>query len=217
MMSGWATWHSRRNRWVYQWMIAGVVAMRVRTHGVRGVSLVVGALVALLGVVGCSSGSPSGSPSASKNPLSYNTIMDEKGAEPASAEQEAVLADGNVTYDEYKSSFQRFVSCVKQGGYEINLSGEENQVQDYSVPSGAVDDGIDLKCYTKEFANIDMWWQGDRRAVAENPLILACLQKLGVEPEQVPSTATRSEKLLAWSTQLDKAGSSRDKCVGTDG
>ncbi len=137
--------------------------------------------------------------------------------EDPSTEQVAAMADETVTYDEYKAAWTRFVSCVSKAGFTIVTKGETDQIVDAEIPDEAVKDGADSRCYTRELAQVDEWWQLYRQAVKEAPQVAACLQARGVTPEELPAGATINQQFDAWRAQLDAAGSELDECVGEDG
>ncbi len=134
--------------------------------------------------------------------------------EDPSAEQVAAMADETVTYDEYKAAFTRYVSCVSKAGFTITVKGETDQIVDAEIPDEAVKDGADSRCYTREFRQVDMWWQLYRQAVKQAPQVAACLQARGITPEELPAGATINQQFNAWTAQLEKSGSELDECVG---
>lgn len=101
------------------------------------------------------------------------------------ASSHPALADGEVTYDEYQEAFRSFSSCMSRAGYELVIHGEENQTIDFSVPSGAVESGVDQQCYDDEFAAVDAAWQLSRIDTSESARILrSCLEGLGIVPAE---------------------------------
>jgi hypothetical protein len=97
--------------------------------------------------------------------------------------QEAALADGHVTYDEYKAAFGRYVNCVQHGGYSLAGVTEEYRVIQYSIPAEAVNDGTEPACYSREFDKIDETWQvANEDDSREAAIIRACLNRHGIQP-----------------------------------
>ncbi len=76
-----------------------------------------------------------------------------------SAEQTAEMADGTVTFVEYHEAFRRFANCMSEGGSRVAFVDKREDRIDYSVPSAAVDSGLDEICYEREFGAVDMSWQ----------------------------------------------------------
>ena len=63
-----------------------------------------------------------------------------------SAELQAAVEDGTVTYDEYAAGYQRYFSCMEAGGYPPVSQTETDRIITYSVPAAAVDSGLDKTC-----------------------------------------------------------------------
>lgn len=76
-----------------------------------------------------------------------------------SAEQEQALADEIVTEEEYRAGFARYESCLAAAGYPLHAVDETGAVIEYSIPAEAVSAGDDERCYTSEFARLDVLWQ----------------------------------------------------------
>ncbi len=133
--------------------------------------LVLGAaLIGLIGLSACATETMSGDVPSSQ----------QLGISP---EQAAAIADGVASYNEYAEGFRRYTSCMEDAGYSIDVSGETNQVITYSVPTNAVDEGIDERCYSAEFARLDMLWQVARQDTsADAQRLRACLSDRGIEP-----------------------------------
>ncbi len=78
---------------------------------------------------------------------------------PSSAEQRKAMSDGVVTREEYVDGFYRFVACIEAGGWHVDYADVGQTVFGYALPSQAVDDGTEFRCYGPEFAEIDSAWQ----------------------------------------------------------
>lgn len=82
---------------------------------------------------------------------------DYRGGVPGgSPEQNAALADGLVTFEEYQAGMLRFEDCVEEQGFEVlNVALDPaTRLFNYFVPT-AVGDG----CYRSEFDALDTVWQ----------------------------------------------------------
>jgi hypothetical protein len=76
-----------------------------------------------------------------------------------SADQQAALADGEVTRDEYRAGFERYRTCLEGEGYSLVGVDTSNTIFNFGVPGPAVDSGVDAQCYEAEFRELDMAWQ----------------------------------------------------------
>jgi hypothetical protein len=76
-----------------------------------------------------------------------------------SAEQAAALADGVVDEQEYLAGLNRYIDCVAQAGFTIDVLDTGEPVARYVVPDAAVQDGADERCYAAEFRELDIEWQ----------------------------------------------------------
>ena len=124
----------------------------------RGATKALAACAAVLLLAGCTSGTPE--------------VPDDAG-QPVE----------DVTYDEYQAAFSAYSSCLEDAGYSLRIDGEDNQTVQFSVPSGAVDSGVDKTCYEEHFASIDSAWQLARIDTSNSARILrACLEGLGLVP-----------------------------------
>ncbi|MFC0678298.1 hypothetical protein ACFFGH_10645 [Lysobacter korlensis] len=135
-----------------------------------------GAAALLLLLVGCASSSEgssieTGAPAADPTPPAYAMHPDGYPASVAdrmSDEQAAAMADGVVDVEEYKAGFERFSACLADAGYPLNPgvdkpSGEfvgDEQFIDYSIPNAAVESGVSMECYEREYLQLDITWQG---------------------------------------------------------
>lgn len=83
------------------------------------------------------------------------------GGAQVSAEQQAEMADGVVTSEEYHEAFRRFAACLADQGYELVVHGEKYDLIEAGIPQAAVDAGVDEPCYEGEWKLVDMQWQLD--------------------------------------------------------
>ncbi|MHA6695408.1 hypothetical protein [Homoserinimonas sp. A520] len=121
-----------------------------------------------------------------------------------SDQQLTEMSDGEITSDEYRAAFERFRSCLADGGYEVLMQGEHNATVDYSIPSAAVDSGVDAECYDREFQQVDTTWQVAREDTSRSAQhIRDCLEANGIAPDE---TLTRMVK------QVREAGISTASC-----
>lgn len=130
-------------------------------------------MVAMTILGACTDAAPQGAPVRSD--LAVGNESDQALAE---------LADGFLTYGEYRAAFERFRTCIVESGEALvgvsfdALSG----MVTYSVTTG------DDICYDREFAAADMAWQLDpTRPRSQDELqrmaqLEACIRDLGVEP-----------------------------------
>lgn len=78
----------------------------------------------------------------------------------ASEEVTAAMADGTVSGDEYEQAFQRYRECLEREGYALLIEDDgSTPAIEYSVPTAAVDSGVDDECYYVEFYQVDTAWQ----------------------------------------------------------
>lgn len=151
-------------------------------------------LIGLLGVlVGCAPSADGGV----AGPVAANTQR--------SAEQEAALADGDVTLDEYRAGFRRFQACLEAEGYALADVVVGDVLVDYGVPATAVDAGVDERCYVEEYELVDTEWQVKNEDTSYTAEVAAqCLVDHGVAPAE-----TLAEK---WE-QLEAAGVDFADCL----
>lgn len=62
-----------------------------------------------------------------------------------------------LTQDEYRTAFDAFRECVRKGGVDLIISGEEHEVIQYAFQ--AEDREVVDKCYSAGFGAVDMQWQ----------------------------------------------------------
>lgn len=135
-------------------------------------------------------------------------VPSDMSAEGESDQALAELADGFLTYQEYRAAFERFRKCIVESGEALvgvsfdRLSGMVN----YSVTTG------DDICYNREFAGADMAWQLDpNRPRSKDELqqmsqIEGCIRDLGVEPVE----ASTQDELF---DQLRESGGDPVECI----
>lgn len=102
-----------------------------------------------------------------------------------SSEQRQALADGKVTWDEYKAGFDAYEACLRKAGYELQSPHvDEYRRMDFGVPAAAVDSGDDEKCYRYHYSGVDDAWQIahlDESETAQN--VKSCLRSAGITPK----------------------------------
>lgn len=79
-------------------------------------------------------------------------------AEPSASQREA-LSDGTVTEAEYREGFARYRQCMADGGYPLIGPDDTGTVIIYATTSEAVQSGVEARCYSAEFADLDAGWQ----------------------------------------------------------
>lgn len=78
-----------------------------------------------------------------------------------SVAQQAEIADGVITWDEYQVAFLRYAACSEEAGYPLpgyQIFQETQQIL-YGPSNEAVDAGADRLCYAAEFQQADIIWQ----------------------------------------------------------
>jgi hypothetical protein len=81
-------------------------------------------------------------------------------AHPArSAAQQAALADGVITREEYVAGFERAVSCVEEMGYTVDPGDPQAETLSYTVQQKPGSDGISEYCDAFEFDQVQAAWQ----------------------------------------------------------
>lgn len=122
-----------------------------------------------------------------------------------SSQQLAAMSDGHVAADEYRAALERFRSCLADGGYEVLVQGEYNGTMDYSIPSAAVDSGVDGTCYEREFTQVDTAWQLAHEDTSRSAqLVRDCLESNGIALQGT---------LAGMVEQLREAGISTRSCI----
>jgi hypothetical protein len=77
-----------------------------------------------------------------------------------SERQVQALQDGTVDSDEYEAGFRAFASCLEAEGFELLVEDDPGTALiEYSVPSLAVETGVEFECYETHYALLDMNWQ----------------------------------------------------------
>ncbi len=169
--------------------------MGSRRSGLLAVAAIGITLTAML--AGCSTSTPGGD----RTPVMASSPAP---AAKMSADQKAALSDKKVTYDEYLAGWDRYVACEAAAGYTVTKTDETNQVIMGQVPDGAVQSGVDAKCYDAEFAQIDTIWQVSREDTSPQAnAFRECLEAHHVTP-------AKSERKMI--EQLESNGIDRDAC-----
>lgn len=122
-----------------------------------------------------------------------------------SAQQLSEIEDGVATREEYLAAFNRFAGCMGANGYDVGLAYSDTVILNYSIPSAAGDEGVDLFCYLSQFQEVDTLWQlQNEDASATTRMMQDCLSERGITP------ATRTADVRQ---QLEDAGISTEECV----
>ena len=128
---------------------------------------------------------------------------DQPKPEPSAAQQ-AEMADGVVTYEEYHAAFDRFSQCMSDAGYPLMGAGPLGDLMNYATSNEAYLAGVDQQCYIAEFMTVDSTWQVAHEDTSETAQFLRdCLAEHGIEPPQT------MEEIHA---ALDDAGISFEDC-----
>jgi hypothetical protein len=77
----------------------------------------------------------------------------------ASAAQAAALADGIVDEAEYRAGLDRYIACMAEAGFTVDVLDTAEPIARYVIGNDAVLDGADERCYAAEFREIDIEWQ----------------------------------------------------------
>lgn len=77
-----------------------------------------------------------------------------------SAYQSAAMADGTVTDAEYRAGFERYTTCMADGGHPVDVIDSSRTIIHYVNSGASVQSGVEGRCYALEFALLDMAWQG---------------------------------------------------------
>jgi hypothetical protein len=76
-----------------------------------------------------------------------------------SPELAAAIADGEVTKAEYNAQFDRYSECMTVGGYPLGLINKFDTIITYNNSGAAVSSGVEGRCYTEHFFDVDIAWQ----------------------------------------------------------
>jgi hypothetical protein len=79
---------------------------------------------------------------------------------PPSPEQSGAMFDGEVSETEYTAQFDRYATCLAAAGYPPGSINRSGTVITYVNSSDAVTSGAEGRCYAREFAEVDLTWQG---------------------------------------------------------
>lgn len=77
----------------------------------------------------------------------------------SSAAQSAALSDGIVDEAEYRAGLDRYIACMAEAGFTVDVLDTAGPVAQYVIGNDAVIDGADERCYVAEFRELDMQWQ----------------------------------------------------------
>lgn len=80
-----------------------------------------------------------------------------------SAAQQAELADGAVTLEEYRAAFARYRSCLQDAGHDVSSLTDMGDHYRWVLMDEVVSSGADEACYRAEFAEVDTRWQSSLR------------------------------------------------------
>lgn len=122
----------------------------------------------------------------------------------------ADLADGTVTEDEYQASFERYRSCLRESGYELENIHQNGPFVGYATPAAAVESGVDDDCYFGEyFATWQVWTDVHSEENERQNRIHQCVGEHGIDT----STESGHGMPLAEMEQLlIEAGIDPDDC-----
>ncbi len=102
-----------------------------------------------------------------------------------SAQQKNALQDGEISWDEYHAAFNAYQACLIREGYELVNPQVKGDLMDFGVPGGAVDSGVDDRCYDFNWAQVDRVWQIAHEDTSESAQIIAnCLRSKLIEPSR---------------------------------
>lgn len=103
------------------------------------------------------------------------------GRKEPSAEQQAAIADGIVTREEYEQGFRAYQACMAAAGESIVVTNMDSTIIGYYGIAG--DSNVDLNCYIEHFDAIDAEWQmAHEDLTAKAGFLAQCLQDHGYEP-----------------------------------
>jgi hypothetical protein len=79
---------------------------------------------------------------------------------PPSPDQSRAMSDGEVSETEYNAQFDRYATCLAAAGYPLGGINRSGTVITYVNSSDAITSGAEDYCYSREFAEVDLTWQG---------------------------------------------------------
>ncbi len=98
-----------------------------------------------------------------------------------SAEQQAIMADGIVTRDEYEQGFRAYQACMTAAGESITVTNMDAEIIEYY--SSVADFDVEMSCNTEHFQSVDIEWQTAHEDLTVHAAVYAeCLQEHGFEP-----------------------------------
>jgi hypothetical protein len=113
-----------------------------------------GVLVLALLLGGCSTSDTPAKPAGGRDALAGADLSR------ASQAQAAEIADGKATAIEYEAAFQRYRTCMRAAGFELENVKREGDRYEFGVPAAAVENSdADAECYDREFTFTDVLWQ----------------------------------------------------------
>lgn len=112
----------------------------------------------------------------------------------------ADLADGTVTEDEFQASFERYRSCLRNAGYELENIHANGPFIGYSTPAAAVESGVDDECFFSEyFAPLTIWESLNQAENERQNRIHRCVGEHGIDTSTAsghPMPLSDMEQLL---------------------
>lgn len=166
---------------------------------------------ASLGLTACS---PSGTPNDAWGSTISDDLAHYAKIAPMTSAQEAALSDGRVSETEVHESFDRYQSCLRAEGYELHNVVQDGPFINFGVPDEAVQTGVDDRCYSAEYAGVDLIWQVvESSDYSERAARVGlCLDLNGITVDSAtgaPATVAEMENALV------QAGITLDECSST--
>lgn len=124
--------------------------------------------------------------------------------------------DESVTFEQYQAGFAAYVDCLQAAGFtaESIALNDETKLYEAQIPGGAVDSGVDDRCYQGTFRPANEGWQSNptRPRAANDPgsaadVMRLCLQSVGVA--DVPKDASNTDLAAL----LSENGVSLERCL----
>ena len=144
--------------------------------------------VLFLALAGCTSEAPQVQP-AMQGPAGPDLKM--------SKAQTNALADGKVTFDEYKAATRRYVACDAKAGYTVQVGQLVNDQYQMAIPDAARQSGVDNKCDQREFFFISSKWQIAHEDTSQVAVATGkCIAAKGYQPQKTwPNRYAQARKL----------------------
>jgi len=125
----------------------------------------------------------------------------------ASAEQRAMVADGEVTRAEYDAAYQSYLECMRIAGYPVEELPDQGPFHASLRSDAAVRSGADDTCTYRHYQQVDSLWQAAHDAEQPGTLQLAkCAAEHGVT---IPP-GSRSAAIVA---AMERAGLDPTLCT----